>query len=107
MSQFAYRAKKGPTEFVSGVIEASTQEEAIDRLSDQGLLPLSIEESKTGAVARQGQEPVSSPEKAKAAGARPTDGQAPAPSQAVLKRTLSAASSLRRSRFFRGSWPVS
>ncbi len=46
MPHFSYRAKKGPNELLSGVIEAATKEEAVDRLSDQGLLPLSVEESR-------------------------------------------------------------
>ena len=82
MPQFAYKAKRGPTEVVNGVIEASTQEEAIDRLSDQGLLPLFIEESKEGpAIAHQSKETVSVPEKVK-------ETQASASSKAALKFNL-------------------
>ncbi len=51
MPQFAYRAKKGPHDVLTGVIDAATQEEVINQLSDQGLLPVSIEELKEGAKA--------------------------------------------------------
>lgn len=82
MPKFAYKAKRGPTEVVNGVIEASTQEEAIDRLSDQGLLPLFIEEARDGAaITHQGKETVSVPEKAK-------EIQTSAPSKAALKLNL-------------------
>ncbi len=65
MPLFAYKAKKGPTEFVNGVIEAATQEEAVDRLSDRGLLPLFIEEAK-GEIAQQSSDALSAqPEKQK------------------------------------------
>ena len=82
MPQFAYKAKRGPTEVVNGVIEASTQEEAIDRLSDQGLLPLFIEESMGGAaIAHKGKETVSVPEKVK-------ETRTSTPSKAALKLNL-------------------
>ncbi len=48
MPQFAYRAKKGPTEVVQGTIEAATLEEAVDRLGRDGLLPIKLDELKPG-----------------------------------------------------------
>ncbi len=41
--KFAYKAKKGINEVVEGVIEASSQTEALDLLGDQGLFPISVE----------------------------------------------------------------
>ncbi|OIO37163.1 MAG: hypothetical protein AUJ72_05095 [Candidatus Omnitrophica bacterium CG1_02_46_14] len=46
MPHYAYKAKKGPSEIVQGVIEAASQEDAVDRLSDRGLLPVFVEETK-------------------------------------------------------------
>ena len=46
MPQFTYRAKKGPNDILTGVMEAQTTEEAIDKLGDLGLLPISLEETK-------------------------------------------------------------
>ena len=65
MPRFAYKAKKGPSEFVSGVIEAASQEAAVDQLSDQGLLPLSIEETKGEAKQPQSTEPAAASKRAK------------------------------------------
>ena len=44
MPKFAYRAKKGPKDVLNGVIEATTEEAAIDQLSNEGLIPVSIRE---------------------------------------------------------------
>ncbi|MFH1459367.1 MAG: type II secretion system F family protein [Candidatus Omnitrophota bacterium] len=41
--KFDYKAKKGVNEVVEGVIEASSQNEALDLLGEQGLFPISVE----------------------------------------------------------------
>ena len=46
MSQFTYRAKKGPKEIVNGMIDAGSLEEAVDKLGADGLLPIQMEEVK-------------------------------------------------------------
>jgi len=43
MAIYKYRAKKGPSEIVEDKVEAETREEAIEKLSQLGCLPLSIE----------------------------------------------------------------
>ncbi len=53
MPQFVYKAKKGPSDVVQGFIEAATQEEAVDKLSDMGLLPVFVEESKGPVVQKE------------------------------------------------------
>ncbi len=47
MPFYRYRAKKGPEETVEGVLEAQSRDEAIERLSLLGLVPVHVEE-KTG-----------------------------------------------------------
>src|SRR3989338_960411 len=42
MPRFAYRAKQGPTEIKDGVIEAESQQDAVRRLSQQGLIPVTV-----------------------------------------------------------------
>ncbi|MDD5194409.1 MAG: type II secretion system F family protein [Candidatus Omnitrophica bacterium] len=44
MPIYKYHAKKGPEEVVEGNIEAHSQDEAIEKLSQQGYLPLRIEQ---------------------------------------------------------------
>lgn len=44
MPTYIYRAKKGSSETVTGHIDARSQEEAIDLINQQGLLPVTIEE---------------------------------------------------------------
>ncbi|MDD5583896.1 MAG: type II secretion system F family protein [Candidatus Omnitrophica bacterium] len=44
MPNYKYRAKKGPQEVIEGTIEAHSQDEAIEKLSQQGYLPLNIEQ---------------------------------------------------------------
>ncbi|MBI5872528.1 MAG: type II secretion system F family protein [Candidatus Omnitrophica bacterium] len=44
MPKYIYRAKKGPTEIVKDVIEAQSKDEAVEKISRLGLLPLNIEE---------------------------------------------------------------
>lgn len=46
MPKFAYRAKKGPNDVLNGVVEAVTEEAAIDQLSEEGLIPVMIRELK-------------------------------------------------------------
>jgi type II secretory pathway component PulF len=53
MPRFSYEAKKGPTDRVSGVIDAATADEAVDKLSDQGLIPVRLEETSATASASQ------------------------------------------------------
>jgi type II secretory pathway component PulF len=44
MPHFIYRAKKGPTAVVDGSIEAGSQDEAVEKLSQMGLLPITLSE---------------------------------------------------------------
>lgn len=44
MKQFKYRAKKNSGETVEGHFSAATREEAVGRISDQGLLPVMVQE---------------------------------------------------------------
>jgi type II secretory pathway component PulF len=46
MSIYKYIAKNGPQDIVKGEIEASSEKEAIEKISDIGYIPVSIEESK-------------------------------------------------------------
>ncbi len=69
MPHFVYRAKKGPTEVLTGVVEAATEEEAVNRLSDEGLIPVSIREASTSEKAPK---EVSSAPPAPAAAPTPT-----------------------------------
>src|SRR3989338_430056 len=61
MPHFSYKAKKGPKEIVSGVMEAQTAEEAIDALSDSGLLPITVTEIKAGVSPKEAASELSSP----------------------------------------------
>lgn len=42
MPKFAYRAKHGPQDVKEGVIEAESQADAVRRLSNQGLIPITV-----------------------------------------------------------------
>ncbi len=44
MPEFAYRAKKGPTEVVNGRLEAATLDEAVEKLDQMGLFPIHLDE---------------------------------------------------------------
>ncbi len=48
MANFQYRAKKGPTEVVSGRVEAATLDDAVEKLDQMGLFPIEIKEAKEG-----------------------------------------------------------
>ena len=53
MSRYKYRAKKDPTNVVEGRIEARSEEEAVDKISELGYIPIQVEEEKfTGAKAQ-------------------------------------------------------
>jgi type II secretory pathway component PulF len=54
MPNFTYRAKKGPAEIVDGAIEASNRDQAVEKISLMGLLPVSVEETSLGARASEG-----------------------------------------------------
>jgi type II secretory pathway component PulF len=45
MPKFRYRAKKSPTEFAEGEIEAPTREAVVGLLTEQGLVPVTVAES--------------------------------------------------------------
>jgi general secretion pathway protein F len=49
MAEYAYRAKRGPTEVLDGMIEAADPDDAIEKLHAMGLFPIRIEEAKGGA----------------------------------------------------------
>ena len=42
MPSFAYKAKKGPVEITSGVIQADTMNEAVSKLTNDGQMPIEI-----------------------------------------------------------------
>jgi type II secretory pathway component PulF len=44
MPTYKYRAKKGPETVIEGTIEARSQDEAVEKLSQQGYLPLRIDQ---------------------------------------------------------------
>lgn len=44
MKKFRYRAKKGPRELVEGSLSAESQDEAVDKINEMGLLPVDVEE---------------------------------------------------------------
>ncbi len=46
MPEFAYRAKKGPTEVLEGTLEASSVDEAVEKLDQMGLLAVHVDEVK-------------------------------------------------------------
>ncbi|MFA6079667.1 MAG: hypothetical protein WC779_07990, partial [Candidatus Omnitrophota bacterium] len=52
MANFSYKAKKGLTDTVDGVIEADSQEDALARLVRQGLFPISVQLIETAAGAK-------------------------------------------------------
>jgi type II secretory pathway component PulF len=47
MPRFFYRAKKGPTEIIDDVIEAQSRDEAVEKISRLGYLPIKIQEEAT------------------------------------------------------------
>lgn len=44
MGLYKYRAKKGPEDIITSVINAASKEEAIDKISKMGYLPISVED---------------------------------------------------------------
>ncbi len=56
MPTFNYRAKKGPNEVVSGDIEAATLEEALEKLEQEGLLPVHVDEVNPSGAKPQAEE---------------------------------------------------
>jgi general secretion pathway protein F len=48
MSIYKYKAKKGPHKIINAVINASSRQEAIEKISEMGYLPMSIEEVREG-----------------------------------------------------------
>lgn len=56
MPRFRYRAKKGLKETVEGVLEGSSRDEVLERLTQQGLFPISIELDKVLRPQRESQE---------------------------------------------------
>jgi type II secretory pathway component PulF len=44
MPRYIYKAKKGPTEIIKDAIEAQSKDEAVEKISRLGFLPLNIEE---------------------------------------------------------------
>jgi general secretion pathway protein F len=57
MPRFQYRAKKGPTEIVKGVVDAKDRDEAVEKISQMGCLPISVDpdraSSAVGAAQKQ------------------------------------------------------
>ncbi len=52
MKKFVYQAKKKPGEFVNGSLMADSQDEAIDKISAQGLFPIEVKEEVAQEVPR-------------------------------------------------------
>jgi type II secretory pathway component PulF len=48
MAIFKYKAKKGPKQIVNSVINAASREEAINKISEMGYMPINVEEVKDG-----------------------------------------------------------
>ncbi|MFH1062059.1 MAG: type II secretion system F family protein [Candidatus Omnitrophota bacterium] len=48
MSLYKYKAKKGPNKIINSVINAVSRQEAIEKISEMGYLPMSIEEVREG-----------------------------------------------------------
>jgi type II secretory pathway component PulF len=48
MSIYKYKAKKGPNKVINAVINAASRQEAIDKISEMGYLPIAIEEVREG-----------------------------------------------------------
>jgi general secretion pathway protein F len=46
MSAYRYKAKKGPEDIIDGVIEASSEKEAIEKISAMGFVPVSLNEER-------------------------------------------------------------
>jgi len=44
MPQYAYRAKSGPSQIISGTLQADNHESAVKKLKAEGLFPVSISE---------------------------------------------------------------
>ena len=51
MSAFAYKAKKGPIEIISGTLSANSRQEAIRLIEEKGCIPIEISEVSEKAVA--------------------------------------------------------
>ncbi len=53
MPNYKYWAKKGPSENIEGVIEASSEDDAVDKITKFGLLPIKIKEAKEAGKSKQ------------------------------------------------------
>jgi len=53
MPTYIYKAKKGPTEIIEGSLEADSQDHAIDQLSKDGLLTVSIRPKQASVQVKQ------------------------------------------------------
>ncbi len=51
MAVYKYRAKKGPKEIIEATLEAHSEKEAVEKISQMGYLPVYIEETKNSAAA--------------------------------------------------------
>jgi type II secretory pathway component PulF len=82
MPQFAYQARKGPREIVNGTIEADSLEQAVEKLGDEGLLPVRLDEVKGASPAPDASAGPREPERPRGApaphAAAPAAGAAPA-----------------------------
>lgn len=57
MPAYAYRAKRGPKEILTGRLEAATTEDAVEQLTAMGLVPVSLEEEKASAAPARADRP--------------------------------------------------
>ena len=61
MPKYYYKAKKGPVEIIEDVIEASGKDEAVEKISALGYLPIFIEDEALRKKASKQDAPVASP----------------------------------------------
>ena len=54
--RFSYRAKKGPQEIIEGTVEAGTIDEAIDKLTQMGYVPVQVKEYREAKVEKVSKE---------------------------------------------------
>ncbi|MFZ5801763.1 MAG: type II secretion system F family protein [Candidatus Omnitrophota bacterium] len=52
MKIFQYRAKNSRAEWVTGIVEAHTQDDAVGKISAQGLVPVEVEELRAGKASK-------------------------------------------------------
>lgn len=59
MPKYSYKAKKGPEEIISGFVEAQGHDEAVEKISRMGLLPVRVEQETAAEEKQDRSDPVS------------------------------------------------